>query len=178
MTNPLDTAAVSEAERLHPRVDLGIAAVIFLFGAAIAWHAYTMPTFREQKGDIFTAPGIVPGFYGIMIVLLSLTLAGRAILRSRRGLGPTEAGNPAAGLAGLALVALLCLVFAVGLVTRLPFWLASAIFVSVFIVVFEWRAGATAAARRRLLAIAAAIGLATGIAVTLVFERAFLVRLP
>lgn len=175
MTNPLDTAASADAERISPRADLAVAIVIFLFGVAIVWQALSMPTFREQKGDIFTAPGIVPGFYGVIIALLSLVLAGRALMRTRRGLGATDAGKPTAGLAGLALVALLCLVFAVGLVTRLPFWLASALFVTSFILVFEWP---TKAARGRLLATALAIGLGAGLGVSLVFERAFLVRLP
>ncbi len=178
MTNPLDTAASADAERLAPRVDLIVAIVFFLVGAGIVWQAMAMPTFRERQGEIFTAPGIVPGFYGVIICLLSVLLAARALGRARRGLGPTSAASPSEGLAALALVALLCLVFAVGLVTRLPFWLASAIFVSLFILVFEWRVGVTSVSRARLLATALAIGLIAGVAISLVFERVFLVRLP
>lgn len=178
MTNPLDTAASADAERLSPRVDLGIAIAFFLVGGAIVWQAFSMPTFRERQGEIFTAPGIVPGFYGVIICFLSVLLGGRAVGRARRGLGPTAAGSASKGLLGLALVACLCLVFAIGLVTRLPFWLASAIFVSVFILIFEWEKNASRASRARLLAISLAIGLIAGIAISLVFERAFLVRLP
>ncbi len=178
MTNPLDTAASADAERLSPRVDLSVAIAFFLVGAAIVWQALNMPTFRERQGEIFTAPGIVPGFYGVIICFLSMLLGGRAIGRARRGLGRTTATGASEGLLGLALVAFLCLAFAVGLVTRLPFWLASSIFVSVFILVFEWQSGAGPAARARLVAISLAIGLIAGVAISLVFERAFLVRLP
>lgn len=178
MTNPLDTAASADAERLHPRVDLAVAVVVFLCGAAIIWQALAMPTFQERKGDIFTAPGIVPGFYGIIIALLGLLLGGRAVLRARRGLGPTSSESPTAGLAGLALVACLCLVFAIGLVTRLPFWIAASLFVTVFILVFEWRTAADRPARLRLLATALAVGCGAGVGIAFVFERLFLVRLP
>ena len=178
MTNPLDPGAVAEAERIDPRADLAVAIVLFLLGAGIAWEAWNMPTFRERQGDIFTAPGIVPGFYGLVIALLSIALGWRATRRRQRGLGATTPPDTSTGIAGLALVALLCAVFAIGLVTRLPFWIASALFVSVFVVVFEWKPGAPAAARGRLIATALAIGLGAGIGISLVFERLFLVRLP
>lgn len=178
MTNPLDPGAVAEAERIDPRADLAVAIVLFLLGAGIVWEAWHMPTFRERQGDIFTAPGIVPGFYGIAISLLSLALGWRAIARRRRGLGATAAQATTTGVAGIALVALLGLAYSVGLVTRMPFWLASAIFVAVFVLVFEWKPGAARRALMRLAATAVAIGLCAGIGIALVFERLFLVRLP
>ena len=76
----------------------------------------------------------------MVIGLLSLWLAGRA---SRAGaLGPAarasgrETGNSngrfvlAAGLGSI---------FIVGLIGRMPFWLAATIFVSLFIAAFEWQ---------------------------------------
>lgn len=175
MTNPLDTAASADADRLDPRVDLAVAIVFFVAGAAICFQAWNMPTFRERGGDVFTAPGIVPGFYGIVIAFLASLLGARAVGRKRRGLGATSSESATAGLAGLALVIVLCLAFAVGLVTRLPFWLASAIFVSTFIAIFEWRSGVSPV---RVLAIALAIGLSAGLGIAFVFEKLFLVRLP
>ncbi|WP_270937089.1 tripartite tricarboxylate transporter TctB family protein, partial [Falsiroseomonas oryzae] len=62
------------------------------------------------------------------------------------------------------------------LVGRLPFWLASALFVFAFTMAFEWEKGPAGRARR--IAEAALLGLGTGLAVMLVFERIFLVRLP
>jgi hypothetical protein len=175
MTNPLDTAAATDAERLDPRVDLAVAIVFFLVGAAIFFQAWNMPTFRERGGDIFTAPGIVPGFHGLVIAFLAALLGARAVVRKRRGLGATSRESTTAGLAGLALVIVLCLAFAVGMVTRLPFWLASAIFVTAFIVIFEWRSGKSPA---RLVATALVVGVGAGVAIAYVFEKLFLVRLP
>jgi putative tricarboxylic transport membrane protein len=62
------------------------------------------------------------------------------------------------------------------LVGRLPFWLASAIFVFAFTATFEWERGRHG--RMRRLVEAALLGLGTGLAVMFVFERIFLVRLP
>jgi putative tricarboxylic transport membrane protein len=62
------------------------------------------------------------------------------------------------------------------LVGRVPFWLASALFVFAFTAAFEWNRGPERRARRILEA--ALIGLGTGLAVTLVFEKLFLLRLP
>jgi putative tricarboxylic transport membrane protein len=57
-----------------------------------------------------------------------------------------------------------------------PFWLASALFVFAFTTAFEWGQGPQR--RMRRVAEAALIGLGTGLAVSLVFEKLFLLRLP
>jgi putative tricarboxylic transport membrane protein len=165
-----------------PRTDLWIAAVFLVLGVAVAWLAFLMPTFTDQRGEIYTAPGLVPGFYGIVIVLLSLWLGVRAI---RQGALGADAGKGVAAERGtrrrdgrLAVAAGLGLFFVAGLIGRVPFWLASAVFVSLFTVVFEWQPGQAWQVRARRIGEAVVIGLATGAAVTLVFEKVFYVRLP
>lgn len=158
-----------------PRADLVTAAVLFALGVAIVQQAIAMPRFVEQSGTGLTAPGIVPGFHGAMIALLSVVLGIRAMRR-----GGWAAHGPVArgGTDGrrLAIAAALGILYAGVMVGRVPFWLASALFVFAFTATFEWDAGP--AGRTRRIVDAAAIGLGTGIAVTLVFERLFLLRLP
>ena len=61
----------------------------------------------------------------------------------------------------------------------MPFWLAAAIFVACSSSLFEWRPGEPWAARaRRHRRRRPAQGVVTGVAVTLVFEKVFYVRLP
>jgi len=165
---------------LPPRLDLYIAAVFLAIGLGVVALALQMPTFKEQLGQIYTAPGLVPTVHGTIIVLLSLWLAVRSIQRGalRPGSGGTAAPREGHSNARLALAAVLCLVFAGGLVGRMPFSVAAALFVAGFIVLFEWRSDVGANQRVRPIAIALAVGIGTGIAVTLVFERLFLVRLP
>ena len=78
----------------------------------------------------------------------------------------------------MVLAAGLGIFFIVGLLGRMPFWLATAIFVSLFVMAFEWQLDTPLKARLRTLAVAVVLGLATGFMVTLVFSRIFLVRLP
>jgi putative tricarboxylic transport membrane protein len=75
----------------------------------------------------------------------------------------------------LAVALSLCLGYALGLVGRTPFWLATALFVTSFIVVFEWTDDGNRMAR---LAWALAIGIAAGVGISYVFSELFLVRLP
>jgi hypothetical protein len=176
-TDPL----LPHEQPLRPRTDLLTGAFFALFGLTIIYLAWLMPTYTDQKGEIYTAPGLVPAFYGTIIAILSLWLVVRSI---RRGaLQPGGGDAPAVPREGysnvrLALSAALGLLFVFGLLGRLPFWLSSALFIFLFITLFEWRSEQTWQERLRPLVAAAAIGLATGVAVTLVFERIFYVRLP
>ncbi len=161
---------------LPPRADLITAAVLFCFGLGVVALCLRMPTFVEQSHTGLTAPGIVPGFHGVVITLLSLLLGLRAIRR-----GALRDGSGGRALAAgdgrrLFIAAVLGTLYAGFLVGRLPFWLASAVFVFAFTTIFEWEKGPGGRLRRVIEA--AAIGLATGIAVMLVFEKVFLVRLP
>lgn len=162
---------------LPARVDLYTAAVLFCFGIGVIALALRMPTFVEQSHTGLTAPGIVPGFHGTIVALLAILLGLRAIRRGAlsAGHGTGRAVAPGDGRR-LATAAALGTLYAGVLVGRIPFWLASALFVFAFTAAFEWEKGA--AGRLRRLAEAALLGLGTGVAVTLVFERIFLVRLP
>ncbi len=81
----------------------------------------------------------------------------------------------------LAIVLALILVYAVGLVGHgMPFWLASAIYVSASILALQQRQRSDGARRVSLreIAFALAVGIASGAIVTYVFQDLFLVRLP
>jgi hypothetical protein len=167
---------------LPPRKDLWIAAVFFVLGVAISWLAFRMPTYADQKGEIYTAPGLVPGFYGVVIVLLSIWLAVRAVRQGalHTGDSPVPASSePQSNSDGrLALAAGLGLFFVVGLLGRVPFWIASATFAAPVTILCEWQADQAWPVRARRIGEAVLLGLATGAAVTLVFEKVFYVRLP
>ncbi|CAH0255767.1 tripartite tricarboxylate transporter TctB family protein [Roseomonas sp. CECT 9278] len=171
VVTPLD----GEKAPASPRADLVTAAVLFALGIAIMAQAWSMPRFVEQSGTGLTAPGIVPGFYGAMIALLAGVLGLRAV---RRGGWAVHAPRRAANGDGRQLLtaAVLGVVYAGVLVGRVPFWLASALFVFAFTTVFEWDQGPERRVRR--VVEAALVGLGTGLAVTLVFEKLFLLRLP
>jgi Tripartite tricarboxylate transporter TctB family len=170
-----DSPFDGEKAPASPRADLVTAAVLFALGIAIIAQAWQMPRFIEQSGTGLTAPGIVPGFHGAMIALLAGVLGLRALRR-----GGWQMRAPRSKATGdarqLLTAAVLGVLYAGVLVGRVPFWLASALFVFAFTTAFEWHQGPDRRARR--IVEAALIGLGTGLAVTLVFEKLFLLRLP
>ncbi|GGJ38386.1 tripartite tricarboxylate transporter TctB family protein [Neoroseomonas lacus] len=173
----VDAASPFDGEKAptSPRADLITAAVLFALGVAIVAQAWQMPRFIEQSGTGLTAPGIVPGFYGAVLSLLSVALGLRAIGRGGWVVRGAATGN-AADRRQLTTAAALGLVYAGGMVGRVPFWLASALFVFAFTSAFEWDLGKQGRVRRIIEA--ALIGIGTGVAVMLVFEKLFLLRLP
>jgi hypothetical protein len=177
MSDPAPSLLPHE-EPLSPRKDLWVAASFLAFSLAVFVVALRMPRFAEQGGEIYTAPGLVPSFYAVVIGVLSLWLSWRSIKRGALERAPSTATHNEGNSNGrLAIAAVLGLVFTVGLIGRMPFWLATTIFVALFIVVFEWQPGLPGARARRLgtALLQAAV---TGFLVTLVFEKIFLVRLP
>jgi putative tricarboxylic transport membrane protein len=163
------------------RTDLITAAVLLAFAAAAFAGAWAMPTFADRGSDPFTAPGIVPGFHAVVIGVLSVVLGVRAVLRG--ALRP-DGGPPAewrkvegASTLRLALASALGIGLVFGLIGRLPFWAAAALFVASFTILFEWPITPQGQRLRRVVE-GVALGLVTGVVVTLVFEQLFLVRLP
>lgn len=134
-------------------------------GGAIVYASWTMDRLERHGAAFYTAPGLVPGLLGLVLLVLGAVLALR---RLRTG---TPRGFSSIGWGSTPLVLALCFGYAVGLVGRTPFWLATFLFVSVFIAIFE-------SPSRRRMALAPLYGAATSGIVTYLFEEVFLVRLP
>jgi hypothetical protein len=156
------------------RADRITALVCIIAGAAVAWGSWIMPRLENRGVHPSSVPGLVPGILGVALVLCGILLAVR-----RRPAGvdeePLLRGFEAKRIA---VVLLLTLGYTFGLVGTVPFWLATAIFVFAFIVVFDCFVTEAPKPLVRTLVLAAIVALATGAIVTLVFEKGFLVRLP
>jgi len=161
------------------RADLLTAAFFIILAAAVLYGSWTMDRLEARRIHPLTVPGLVPGMLGAALLVCGIVLAVRSLrLPAPNGWADLGAAitSGAAGRAGAVLA--LALVYTLGLVGLVPFWLATGLFVFAFILVFEvW----LAAPRRTLmqsLPWAAGLAVATAAIVTIVFERAFLVRLP
>jgi hypothetical protein len=141
--------------------DLVQGAAWTLVGGAIVYASWSMDRLERLGAPAYSAPGLVPGLLGLVIVALGVAL----VLRSRP--------QPALALrwGNTPLVLALCLGYAIGLIGRVPFWLATFVFVSAFIAIFEYPS-------RRRMALAPLYGAATSLLVTYLFQAVFLVRLP
>jgi hypothetical protein len=154
------------------RSDLIGGAGWILFGLVVLAGALSMERYEQMGATLYTMPGFVPGIIGIVLMLLGALLSLRAWRDAR-----SAPGNPSPPrlLTGRVLLMLaLTLGYAVGLVGRVPFWLATGLFVTVF--TWLYTPPDRTPLRRSIAALLS--GVLTTVAVVLVFERVFLVRLP
>lgn len=162
------------------RTDLREGLAWAALGAAILVLSLLMDRLPEQGVPPYAAPGLLPGLLGIAMILFGGLVAVRGRRSGDVGEG-TMQRRPDVHFGRLALVMGLCLMFSVALIGHgLPFWAASALFVTVSILVLQQAQRRTS--RRRLdggaIIFAGVIGLAAGSIATLVFQRLFLVHLP
>lgn len=171
--------------RLNKDVLTALGTVIL--GGVILSESLRMPRFEHLGVNPYTAPGLVPGFLGAIILLLGIIMLTRDLLASSRvaeaGAEATAAAGPSGvfrdeGTRKLLLTLVLTLGYAGVLVGRLPFPWATGVFVFLFILVFEWHKGDATAKLLRVAGVALFEAIIVAIGVTLIFEKIFLVRLP
>lgn len=164
------------------KADFVTGLVLIALGIAIVVASAAMPRFEELQVNPYTVPGLVPGVLGVVILILGGVLFGRAAraggwrLAERTGQAARWRTNP--GMRRVLLSVALCLLYAAGLLGRLPFWLATFLFVAAFVVLFEWPLAADRSDRLRRVLFAIVLGAAISAATSLVFQEIFLVRLP
>lgn len=163
------------------------------FGAAILFEALRMDRFEQMGATLYTMPGFVPGMIGATIILLGLLLAVRGWRRQQAvALTFADAGaKPVDGLADAAATAeveptppllnqrtvatlVLSLTYAVLLIGRVHFVVATTLFVGAFV----WFFTPPEASTQRRAAFAVLGGVITALVVYFVFQDVFLVRLP
>jgi hypothetical protein len=169
-------------EDVTPRSDFRGGVGWMVLGAAVLVASITMDRLQSQHINPYTIPGLLPGLLGIGMLLLGGILASRSW---RRG----ALSQPRAPFTALQretrkrvwTVIALCTIYSVPLIGHgLPFWAASAIFVTAAILIMQ-RMNTEPEERRltpRLWAKAIVIGLASAVVTQLVFQEVFLVRLP
>ena len=175
-------AHLEQEEEVTPRSDFRDGVGWMALGAAVLVGSITMDRLQSQNINPYTIPGLLPGLLGIGMLLLGAILA----LRSWRRGALSQSVMPFSALhretrKRVWTVIALCTIYSVGLVGHgLPFWAASAIFVTGTIVIMQ-RMNSDPEERRltaRLWAKAIVIGLASAVVTQLVFQEVFLVRLP
>lgn len=180
---------MSSANPVSARADFLSALVWMAFALAVVIASWRMDRLESQGATFYTAPGLVPGLLGASLFLLGLLLAVRALRAvptarsdAHQRAMPSWAISPAArtqmARAGGFLV--LALAYAAGLVGRgtFPFWLATFLFVFLFIVLFDWGPRRARGEMGRGILLATVYGAGTSFLVSYVFQEIFLVRLP
>ncbi|HEV3007882.1 MAG TPA: tripartite tricarboxylate transporter TctB family protein [Burkholderiales bacterium] len=135
-------------------------------GGAIFYASWSMDRLANLGVKPFSAPGLLPGILGIFILLLGAAM----LLRGKKEFTQNIHWRR------ILLPLVLCLGFAGGMVGRgVPFWLAAWIFVAVMIWTLQYR---ESKARGRLAVMSLVIGGTASLAISLVFQELFLIRLP
>ena len=169
-------------ERNMPKADFVTSLFFIAFGILVLVMSLRMPRLQEFGVNRFSVPGIVPGFLGAVIAFLGLVLLIRSIARQGYRLGITGAtlGSffRAETTRRLLITIGVSVVYAVGLLDRIPYPLATAIYIFSFIVIYEYRLKEPLAAQWKRLILALAIAVMISAAVTAVFRYLFLVSLP
>jgi hypothetical protein len=139
-------------------------------GATVLVASWRMDRLESLHINPWSAPGLMPGILGALMMLFGAALALRAA-------GETAQGALSFKRAGLALV--LCCAFAGGLLGHgLPFRATAAAFMFAAIMVFRLMDEDRNTPRWRVVLSSAAIALAASVVISFVFETVFLVRLP
>ncbi len=170
-------------KKVSPQADFIGAGVWVAFGLAVMIASWRMDRLESQGASLYTAPGLVPGILGAVLLLLGVLLALRAAragghrLRSMRW-APSSATRAVVIRVGAFLA--FALIYAAGLVGRggMPFWLATFLFVTASVLAFDWTRRRAAGQTLRGVLFAATIGATTAFVVSVVFQEVFLVRLP
>ncbi len=169
---------------ISPRTDLRTGFVWIAFGALIVFASWRMDRLEQQGAVFYSAPGLWPGIVGLLIAVLGGALVWRSMLRARATGWQSAVVDPAVLVptSRFALAAALFFVYAVLLVGHgLPFWLGTALFVTVYVYIFR-RADrlllGTAGSNRGDATLALICGIATALVVTFAFQELFYVRLP
>lgn len=154
------------------RADRATAVVLFVLGIAMLYGGYTMDRLEIRQIHPASIPGLVPMLLGAVLALCAVLLYAGA------GAGADEAGGGPLSWRSVGMALGLCLIYGVGLVGTLPFFWATAAFVTAFAALFAWRDGDVGGRLPRILIFSVAFGLVVAGTISALFRYGFLVRLP
>ncbi|MEP2980411.1 MAG: tripartite tricarboxylate transporter TctB family protein [Lentilitoribacter sp.] len=156
--------------------------IFVVLGAAVILGAWHMPRFEAQNAHIYQTPGLTPAILGAGLAICGFIL----IIRPARGNGSNRdywmaiLGSPKNRIRALSAI-ILTLGYGGGLFGKVPFILATFLFIFAFIVTFELflRSNSHEQPNKvRVVLIAGLIAIITSVGCQYIFENLFLIRLP
>jgi len=156
------------------KADFFTSIFLFLLGLIVFIISIRMPTFKELGANPYSAPGIVPGILGVILLFMSAILFIRSVIRkgykirlSSQGLKLFFKNNSIQRF----LIALFLSVFYVILLGKINYFLLTGIYIFLFIWSFELKTKKTL-----FFALLEAVLIAA--CISYVFRYLFLVTLP
>jgi hypothetical protein len=153
-----------------------------LFGLAILIMSIQMPRFEGIGVNPYSVPGIVPGLLGLILLILGLVLLIRSIIRKGYQLGLSREilrqYFTDESTRNFLLALIFSLVYGVFLLTRIPYSLATGLYILFFILIFEYRPKENISSQKKTIVYSLVEAVSVSAGVTLVFRYLFLVDLP
>jgi hypothetical protein len=164
------------------KADFITSLILVGFGLAVLVLSIQMPRFESRDANPYSVPGIVPGLLGIVIGMLGLVLLIRSVrsggyrLNLRNFSLTAYLSNEATKR--MVVTIAICLFYAFVMIGRIPYLLATIIFIAMFVITFEYRRTDPSATRMRTVLFALLLAVIAGGVIWAVFRYLFLVSLP
>ena len=155
--------------------------ILTLFGIGIVVESLRLPRLENLNVNSYTVPGIVPGFLGLFLTIAGLFIFIRSIKRGghKVRLNKEQALSwlSSAMVKRTAVTIAITMAYAILLFPHVPFWIATPVFIFIFVVTTEsMKYGRLPDPVRLLTALALAV--VAGLVINYVFQDLFFVRLP
>jgi putative tricarboxylic transport membrane protein len=163
------------------KADFYTSIIMMAFGIAVVVMALQMPTDFGRGSDLHSAPGVVPVLLGAIIAVLSFIMLIRSIVRTKGQVGISTTSFRAFIKDNTTFrifsTITLCLLYFF-LLGNLPFMLLTFLFIFVFIIFFELDLKVHIKSQIKIFVKAAIVAVCSSVAITMLFEQMFFVRLP
>jgi Tripartite tricarboxylate transporter TctB family len=178
-----DKEELSDSSSASPLSDFVFSLFWIALGSLIMLASWQMDRLEGQGSSLYTAPGSYPGLLGGILLILGVLLAVRSFKAGGHMLGQLNlniSNIHRTSFLRVGVFLVFVLIYCVGLVGRsgIPFWLATFLFVTLFIILFNWQAISSEDFVKKVLVLAISMGVGTSFVVSYVFQELFLVRLP
>jgi len=165
------------------RKDFIASIVLIVFSMTIIVISYTMPRLERRGIDPLSAPGVVPGMIGVVLLCLALILFIRSIRNGgyrifQQSESPAGAHRQQGAVARVSLTLIISLIYAIGFLGHLNYSIGTGIFIFSFICLFEIKPGQAWRVRKKIILLACIQAVVASVLITLVFQKLFLIDLP
>ena len=165
-----------------PKADFVVSIVLMTFGVFVLVASLQMPDFTDRGASPYSAPGVVSGLVGFAILALSLALFIRSLARKGFRLGLTPGRFVAFAkeetIYRILITIGVSVVYGLVLLGRMPFVIATGVYVFAFVMLFEYDLRKAFASQWVRVLLGFVLALLVAGSVYGVFTYLFLVDLP
>jgi putative tricarboxylic transport membrane protein len=165
-----------------PKADFLMSNVLILFGIFVMILSSQMPDLANQNASPYSAPGVVPFILGIIFSFLGIVMLIRSIIRKGYIIKITgveiKAWFKDLSTRRFLMTLLISVGYAMILLGRVHYLLATGIYMFLFVFMFEFKKGVGILKQKKTFFMALLLAVITSGSVYWVFRYLFLVNLP